>query len=251
MISEFPLFMFTTLAGLSAGFMATRAIFPLSEDGKRPWLSLLVALVLLGAGLLGVLFHLGRPERFINAMMNPVAGIAQEGYTSIVFGLLLLIDLILVWRKGESPRGLQIATGVAGFALTVVMGNAYTAYLGTPAWTSWATVPLFVVGDIAMGGALYGIFAAKAYEKPGYLALMIAAEVVFAVALYFLVLHFANVGLGGGALVFGIVVAGLGAFAATMLVRKRPSLALTYAVLACSVVGVAAARWAFYAAAAL
>ena len=38
MISEFPLFCFTTLAGLAAGAYAVNAFFPAGKDSKRAWL---------------------------------------------------------------------------------------------------------------------------------------------------------------------------------------------------------------------
>ena len=83
MISEFPLFLFTTLGGLAAGAYVAAAIFPdVDRKPKRPWLFPLVCLALLGVGLLGVLGHLGRPERFLLAMSNPSSMIAEEAYWS-------------------------------------------------------------------------------------------------------------------------------------------------------------------------
>ena len=42
MISEFPLFLFTTLAGLAAGAYAVSAVFPVGKDPKKAWLYPLV-----------------------------------------------------------------------------------------------------------------------------------------------------------------------------------------------------------------
>ena len=81
LITEFPLFAFTTLGGMAAGAYAAAACF--ADDGreaKRPWLFPLVCLVLLGVGLLGVFGHLGRPEQFLLAMSNPASMIAEEAY---------------------------------------------------------------------------------------------------------------------------------------------------------------------------
>ena len=70
MITEFPLFIFTTLGGLSAGLVMAMALFPPAEKQERPWLAPLVALALLGVGMLGVLFHLKRPALFLNCAPN-------------------------------------------------------------------------------------------------------------------------------------------------------------------------------------
>ena len=65
MISEFPLFLFTTLAGLAAGAYAVSAVFPVGKDPKKAWLFPLVCGILLAVGLVGLPLHLGRPEMCI------------------------------------------------------------------------------------------------------------------------------------------------------------------------------------------
>lgn len=206
MISEFPLFVFTTLAGLSAGAYVASAAFPVGgrenagvalagkagglggpdgvgaagavgadARGARPWLFPLVCLALLGLGLVGCLGHLARPALFLNALVNPRAGIAQEAYLSIAYGvLLLLVECIVVLRGKKSSRILSLACAVAAVGLTVVMGMAYLANLGTPAWVSWATVPLFVLGDALMGFALYPLFSGWAYRKTAFFGIFMA-----------------------------------------------------------------------------
>ena len=54
---------------------------------------------------MGVLGHLGRPERFLLALSNPSAMIAEEAYWSIAFGVLMLVDFISCVRKGAGIRG--------------------------------------------------------------------------------------------------------------------------------------------------
>ena len=90
MISEFPLLVFTTLAGLAAGSYTMSAFFPVGQGSKRPWLFPLVCLVLLAAGLLCLPAHLEHPERMLIALSNPSAMIAQEAYWSIGFGRSLI-----------------------------------------------------------------------------------------------------------------------------------------------------------------
>lgn len=247
MISEFPLFLFTTLAGLSAGTYAASVAFSSEEGRKRPWL-LLACIVLLGAGLLGCLGHLGHPERFLNALANPGAGIAQEAYVAIAFGVLLLIDLALTWRKGSSPRIVGILGAVAAIALMAVMGGAYLANLGTPAWAAWPTVPLFLVGDLAMGLALYAVFGDGAYKRASFSWTVVVMDTLLAVTLGFTAAHFASLGFNAAPFLVALAVACVGGIALAFFARTKEGLALPATAFACVLVGVCVARWFFYAA---
>ena len=102
MISEFPLFLFTTLAGLAAGAYAVSAVFPVGKDPKKAWLFPLVCGILLAVGLVGLPLHLGRPERMLIALTQPGAMIAQEAYWSMAFGGILIVDVVVSKVKGLS-----------------------------------------------------------------------------------------------------------------------------------------------------
>lgn len=248
MISEFPLFIFTTFAGLAAGVYIANAMFPLEQGRKAPWAFPLMCLVLLGLGLLGCLAHLVRPELFLNALANPRAGITQEAYLSIVFGLMLVIDLVVTWRKGDAPRALRIVGSVVAFALTAVMGLAYVSSLGTPAWTSWATVPLFVAGDLFMGFALFALFAKKVYGRPAFFGTVVALAALLLISLVVEAMHFAGVGFSALPFVVAIIFAPVASVGTAAFARKNGKSALVVATFACAFVGVCIARWVFYAA---
>lgn len=180
MISEFPLFWFTTLGGVAAGAYAISALFSgVEKEAKRPWLFPLVCVALLGIGLLGVLFHLGRPLRVFNALANPASMITQEAYWAIPFGVLMFIDLVLLWFKGTSPRVVRILGAVAALGLMFVMGNLYFTSYGNPAWATWTTLPLFIVGDLAMGGAFYAAFYSAVYKKQMFYVLQLVLQALF------------------------------------------------------------------------
>lgn len=169
MISEFPLFAFTMFSGVSAGFYLAAVAFSSSVRAeKRPWLLRAVCLVLLGIGLLGTLAHLGQPVRFLNALAHPSAPIALEAYCSMAFGALLAADLICAVLKRNAPKPLRVAAAVAGFALIAVTGYAYFQCYGIPAWASLATLPLFALGDIAMGCALALLLDGALFKERGY-----------------------------------------------------------------------------------
>ncbi len=251
MISEFPLFVFTTLGGLSAGLVMAMALFPPTEKQERPWLAPLASLVLLGVGMLGVLLHLKRPALFLLALRNPAAGIAQEAYCGIVLGVLLLVLLIVSWRKGEAPKVLVWISAAVGLILTFIMGFAYVVNVGTAAWANWTTVPLFVVGDIAMGLALWAILSKESLGNRTFTLALIVVLAVLAVVLLLTGLHFAAVGNNALLIFAGLIVAGAGGIAVTVAAQKSSASWQAGALVACVLVGVCLSRWGFYAASVL
>lgn len=249
MISEFPLFCFTTLAGLGIGAYAVNAVLPSEKEPRRAWLLPLVCLVLLAVGLLCLPLHLGRPERMLIALTQPGAMIAQEAYWAAAFGVVALIDLILSKTKGAAPRALRIVGAIAALGLMCVMANAYFVSLGIAAWASWQTFPVYVLGDLAMGAALVMVLRADVAENAGFvwasLALAVAAAVSFALE----AAHFASVGADATLLIVGAVIAV--ASGAVLLAVKYGKLAAktgSWVAFACLFVAVALARYGFYAA---
>lgn len=248
MISEFPLFVFTTFAGLAAGTYVMSAVFPKETEEKRSWLFPLAMLALLGIGLLGCLGHLHHPERFLNALWNPMAGITQEAYLSILFGIVLVIDLIMCAAKGAAPRALRIVGAVFGFLLTCVMGYAYSTTLGVAAWSTFSTIPLFVVGDLAMGAALWAVLKENAYSQKAYWLTTVVVEALFACTLVLVAVHFAGLGLGMVPFIAAIVLAPVAHIALAYMGQSGDKSWTAAAACACVIVGVAIARYAFYAA---
>lgn len=249
MISEFPLFMFTTLAGLAIGAYATSAVFPVGKDAKRAWLFPLVCLLLLAVGLVFLPLHLGHPERMFSALTHPGAMIAQEAYWSVAFGVVLLIDVVLSKSKGVAPRALRIVGAIVGLVLTFVMANAYFVSLGIEAWSTWQTFLLYFFGNLAMGAALCAAFERDLLENKGYVTTAVVLVVLAIVAFALEAAHFAGVGANFVLFVVAIVLAAAGAV--ILWVAKSGKMAkktAAWAAFACLFVGVACARYCFYAA---
>lgn len=163
MISEFALFVFTTLGGLGAGLYIAATIT--SVEGKKKNLAVsIIPLVCLAIGGVALILHLGHPERMLNVLRNPAAGITQEGIVTGLFGFMLLIDLICTWRKGETPRAVRIVGSVFGVVLCFIMGNAYFAYESVPVWHTVGTFLLFLLAALAAGASLLP-FVDKEAEK--------------------------------------------------------------------------------------
>lgn len=249
MITEFPLFVFTTLGGLAAGAYAASAAFPVGKDAKRAWLLPLACLVLLAVGLAGLPLHLGRPERLLIALTQPGAMIAQEAYWSMALGVILLADLIISRRKGAAPRALRIVGAVAALGLMVVMANAYFVSVAVPAWASWQTFAFYVLGDLAMGAALLALVDRGIADTRSYAVAVPALSALAAVACALEAAHFASVGADPVLLIVGTVLAAVGAAAAIAAMSgKMPGKTAAPAVFACLFIAVAVARYGFYAA---
>ena len=265
MITEMlPLLVFTMLAGLAAGAYAVDA---LCGNGRvacrtdavdishaafaRPWLFPLACLVLLGLGLCGTLAHLGQPLRFVNGMATPGSMIAQEAYWSIAFGLVIVVDLALTKVRGASVRPVRWVGGLIAAGLMVVTGLAYYQSLGLPAWSGAATVPLFLVGDLALGAGLCALLDRSALANDNVAAANVAAGIAFAAVLCAFGLHVARIGLDvTGLLIVSGIVGPLAASVAVAATRAGMLPARIGGVAVCllAVVGVLLARVAFFAA---
>ena len=138
--------------------------------------------------------------------------IAEEAYWSIAFGALMLVDFVLLLRRGASPRAVRVVAAVAAGALMCVMGWAYFTSYGNPAWAAWQTLPLFVLGDLVMGSALWALMREGAYRSDAFAAAFAVLGALAVASIALIAAHFA--GLGYGALPFAaavvLVVAGRG-----------------------------------------
>lgn len=256
-VEMLPLLVFTTFAGMAAGAYAIDALCGNGRAGSdaaapaRLWLFPLVCLLLLGLGLCGTLLHLGQPLRFVNGMANPGSMIAQEAYWSIAFGAVIVVDLAVAKAKGASVRPVRWVGGLIAVGLMVVTGLAYYQSLGLPAWSGEATVPLFLVGDLALGAGLCALLDRNALVGGILAAANVAAGVAFAAVLCAFGLYLARIGLdAAGLLVAAGIVGPLAASIVAVAVRAGKLPARVGGVVVCllATAGVALARYAFFAA---
>lgn len=205
MISEFPLFAFTVLTGLAAGAYVGTALFPKKADDPRPWLFPLVALVLVGVGSLAAIGHLGRPAMVLNVLNNPTSSLTMEGMTAGLLAVVAVVDLALCATKKQASRAVRIIGAIVGIVSMCVVTSAYITSYGNPAWTAMPTWPLFLLGDLAAGVALWMCFADMP-NKP-LATFMAVAAVLFAIVLVWQAVTFAGIGRPFGMLVFGAILA--------------------------------------------
>lgn len=248
MISEFPLLVFTSFAGLAAGAYSVATVFPREKDTPRSWLFPLVCLILLGIGLIGCLTHLQHPERFMNALVNPTAGIAQEAYLSIAFGLALVVDVVLSKMKGSSPRWLQVIGALCAVGLTFVMGYAYFVSNGVPVWTTWATIPLFVVGDVVMGASFYALFNRRLYLRNIFTTICFVLSILTGVVFAAIALYFFPYGINVMPIVAALILTPVLSVALILAAKADRLSHAPLLIFACSFVGVVLVRYVFYSA---
>lgn len=248
MISEFPLFAFTTLGGMAAGSYVFAAAFPIEEKQKRPWLLPVACLVFLGAGGLLLLTHLGHPERLLNAFANPRAGIAQEAYTMIAFGVTVVVDAVFCFVKGSSPRWLRVASAACAVLMMIAMGVAYFSVSGMAPWASWETIALFLTGDIAMGSAFYALCHPRSYRKAPYSGISTAVGFAAAAVMLLASARFSACGYSATPFVVGAVLELVGVVLIAVAWRGRFSPRIASAAAFVFIFAATAiARYAFYA----
>lgn len=246
MITEFALFIFTTIGGLACGLYIIAALFPV--EGKRNNLLVsIVPLVLLAIGGVALLMHLGHPERMFNAFANPEAGITQEGICTTLFGIVLVIDLALTWFKDGAPRALRIVGAIFAALLICAMGFLYYNYQSMPMWHALPTVPLFVVGDLALGA----LFIAALDQTAGQNKTLVTTAAVLGALLAITIIGNAVVFQGCGLSPVPFAIAALVAAAVAVYLMtswEKAGSGMRWALFVALLIAVAVARYAFYAA---
>lgn len=243
MISEFPLFIFTLLGGMGAGAYLFTAFLPRRESDK-PWLFPAIVLVLLAISGVCLLGHLGKPAGMFNAFTNPTSGITLEAFSSMLFGLLVVVDLVLAWQKKDVKLVAPLAA-IAGLLLLCAMGYTYWTFLGTPQWGTVECFPLFILGGISTGAALAAFFVQDGYKNAALAVGAIVALAAGAVAILLEGAHFAAVGISTTPFVVGAVLLAI-ACGGVMRARKTDASWLPVCILVLALVGTAIARYAFY-----
>lgn len=199
MISEFPLWVFTTLTGTAAGLAIMTVIFP-AKDNKRPWILPLVALVLLLVGSVAVIGHLGRPELMLNVLNNPTASLTMEGICAGILIVVMAIDLVLSCVKKKAVAPVRIVELVAGCLVIAVEAYAYLEVFGIPAWSSVSTLPYFVASDLACGATLWMVLSRNTKNQHAFEIATCVIAALAAVCTFWKLADFIGVGADGQAL---------------------------------------------------
>lgn len=275
MIAELPLALFTTLAPVGAGaFIALAVAFFTTkfsdEQLKKIDRMTTIPVVVLVAGFICAFFHLASPMHAFGVFAGVGASpLSNELLAGVVFAVLAIVYWIvaLAGKLGEDARkGFAAVVAVMAIVFACFTGAAYM--METIA--SWNTpmVPVAVLGFSLLGGICLGVLvlalsgaledAAKGGFKMAALAVLIVGLVLGVAGLLVQVMSVSGMGnalVDGADLVaaasapmwIGVVCMVVAAAAAFMALRNTKSTALAAAAPVLAVVGVFAARLAFYA----
>lgn len=275
MMAELPLALFTTLAPVGAGaFIALAVAFFTTkfsdEQLKKIDRMTTIPVVVLVAGFICAFFHLASPMHAFGVFAGLGASpLSNELLAGVVFAVLAIVYWIvaLAGKLGEGARkGFAAVVAVMAIVFACFTGAAYM--METIA--SWNTpmVPVAVLGFSLLGGICLGVFvlalsgaledAAKGGFKMAALAVLIVGLVLGVAGLLVQVMSVSGMGnalVDGADLVaaasapmwIGVVCMVVAAAAAFMALRNSKSTALAVAAPVLAIVGVFAARLAFYA----
>ena len=274
MMAELPLALFTTLAPIGAGaFIALAVAFFTTkfsdEQLKKIDRMTTIPVVVLVAGFICAFFHLASPMHAFGVFAGLGASpLSNELLAGVVFAVLAIVYWIvaLAGKLGEGARkGFAAVVAVMAIVFACFTGAAYM--IETIA--SWNTpmVPVAVLGFSLLGGVSLGVLvlalsgaledAAKGGFKMAALVLLVIGLVLGVAGLLVQVMSVSGMGnalVDGADLVaaasapmwIGVVCMVVAAAAAFMALRNTKSTALAAAAPVLAVVGVFAARLAFY-----
>ena len=275
MMAELPLALFTTLAPIGAGaFIALAVAFFTTkfsdEQLKKIDRMTTIPVAVLVAGFICAFFHLANPMHAFGVFAGVGSSpLSNELVAGVVFAVLAIVYWIvaLAGKLGEGARkGFAAVVAVVAVVFACFTGAAYM--MDTIA--SWNTpmVPVAMLGFSLLGGVCLGVLvlalagaledAAKGGFKMAALAVLVIGLVLGVAGLLVQVMGvsgMSNALVDGADLVaaataplwIGVVCMVVAAVAAFMALRNAKSAALAAAAPVLAVVGVFAARLAFYA----
>ncbi len=275
MMAELPLALFTTLAPIGAGaFIALAVAFFTTkfsdEQLKKIDRMTTIPVVVLVAGFICAFFHLASPMHAFGVFAGLGASpLSNELLAGVVFAVLAIVYWIvaLAGKLGEGARkGFSAVVAVMAVVFACFTGAAYM--METIA--SWNTpmVPVAMLGFSLLGGVSLGVLvlalsgaladAAKGGFKMAALAVLVIGLVLGVAGLLVQVMSVSGMGnalVDGADLVaaasapmwIGVACMVVAAAAAFMALRNSKSMALAAAAPVLAIVGVFAARLAFYA----
>ncbi|WP_298628560.1 DmsC/YnfH family molybdoenzyme membrane anchor subunit [uncultured Senegalimassilia sp.] len=275
MMAELPLTLFTTLAPIGAGaFIALAVAFFTTkfsdEQLKKIDRMTTIPVVVLVAGFICAFFHLASPMHAFGVFAGLGASpLSNELLAGVVFAVLAIVYWIvaLAGKLGEGARkGFAAVVAVMAIVFACFTGAAYMM----ETIVSWNTpmVPVAVLGFSLLGGVCLGVLvlalsgaledAAKGGFKMAALAVLVVGLVLGVAGLLVQVMSVSGMGnalVDGADLVaaasapmwIGVVCMVVAAAAVFMSLRSSKSTALAAAAPVLAIVGVFAARLAFYA----
>jgi anaerobic dimethyl sulfoxide reductase subunit C (anchor subunit) len=248
MSTQWPLVIFTLLAGTGAGTLAFAGISAFFNIAKKTRLVAgIIALILFVIGGIASILHLGSPGNVMAATGQLFSG-SPISLELLALGLAIVVAIVSIAvtnREGSVAKGVGVVGILAALFLAYVVGHGYEVIASRPGWHTPALSFAYLGSGLTIGGFLFLALAAAARdEEPAVKALgriLIAVAAVETIA--FLAYGF-SVPLGDNALLFwgGVVVIGGVAALIVAFVLQTKTSALVYVGLICAFVGGVAFR---------
>jgi anaerobic dimethyl sulfoxide reductase subunit C (anchor subunit) len=245
METQWPLVAFTLLAGSGAGVLAFSGISEFFDIQKRTRsAALIAALVLLVAGGIASVFHLGHPANVMSAAGRLFSG-SPISLELLFLGLAVVVAavyLVVARRGGKALKGIGVAAVIVSLALAYACGHGYEVIGSRPGWATPALGFAYCASGLTVGGFLFlALTVALKEDAAAVRKLAAVAAAVAAVETVAFVAYGLSVPLGENALLFwggAVIVGGIVAVLAGSALFARQSLgALSYVGLAAALVG--------------
>ena len=172
----FSVIVFTTLSGAGLGlwcWLGLRIAFggpPGLYEGIGWAIGLLVAAILVAAGLASSFLHLGKPTRAWRAFSQwRTSWLSREGVLAVAC-FLAMGAVFLAGRSGMPPLALRLAAALlALLALATVYSTAmiYASLRPIPAWSHRLVVPAYLGFALLQGALLLPTFTGSAWARGG------------------------------------------------------------------------------------
>jgi DMSO reductase anchor subunit len=191
MSPAFSVLLFTTLSGTGFGlwfWLALRIALgdrPEWFDGLGWALGLIAGGVLVAAGVIASLWHLGKPLRVWRAFSQwRSSWMSREGVFAIaafaVAGAMVLVQSVLIELPDDALALRLLAGLLAPLCVAAVFSTAmiYASLVPIPAWRHRLVVPGYLLFAALGGGLLFGPFAGTTLDAPNMVAAGIVAGAI-------------------------------------------------------------------------
>lgn len=141
------------LGGAGAGLLVVAAFSGVAGDALRA--EIVLALGLIGSGLISVWFEIGRPLRALHVGFNPFTSwMTRESFAA---GLVFALGLTAAWLGSQA---LAQAAALAALVFIYCQGRMLQGAKGIPAWRVPALAWLIFTTALAEGAGLFVVLAA-------------------------------------------------------------------------------------------
>ena len=182
---------FTTMTGAGYGLLGLLGVSApfdlLAHDPQFGLSAVVVALLLITAGLLSSTFHLGRPERAWRALSQwRSSWLSREGVLALLTyipAILFVSEWIILERTGTTQRIAGIATTVLCAATVFTTSMIYASLKPVAAWNNFWVPPVYLCLASMSGMTLYLALLAWFDRYSLWATALTATIIIFAVLL--------------------------------------------------------------------